>query len=220
LLESADHPGLLGISFTLVALMIRSVLLAVLAFVMTSAAPPISVAREAGPLPAPEFTHSETQDWLNSPPLKLQNLQGHVVLIDFWTFDCWNCYRSFPWLKSLEEKYTGREFKVIGVHTPEFAHEKVRANVARKIAEFGLHHPVMIDNDFSYWNAMGNRYWPAFYLIDRQGRLRGQFFGETHKGTCEHRRSTRRSSGCLRIKIGTRSEDRGSVENWLPDSIR
>jgi thiol-disulfide isomerase/thioredoxin len=168
LLESADHPGLLGISFTLVALMIRSVLLAVLAFVMTSAAPSISVAREAGPLPAPEFTHSETQDWLNSPPLKLQNLQGHVVLIDFWTFDCWNCYRSFPWLKSLEEKYTEREFKVIGVHTPEFAHEKVRANVARKIAEFGLHHPVMIDNDFSYF--------------DRQGRLRGQFFGGDPQG--------------------------------------
>ncbi|HEY7841116.1 MAG TPA: hypothetical protein VIC61_06070, partial [Gammaproteobacteria bacterium] len=63
-----------------------------------------------------------------------------------------------------------------------FDHEKVRDNVAAKVGEFGIGHPVMLDNDFSYWRAMGNRYWPAFYLIDRRGDVRGVFVGETHAG--------------------------------------
>lgn len=130
--------------------------------------------------PAPEFTHHGPEDWINSSPLKLADLRGRVVLLDFWTFDCWNCYRSFPWLKSVEKRFEGRELTVIGVHTPEFKHERIRANVVRKVKEFMLDHPVMIDNDYSYWNAVGNRFWPAFYLIDKQGRIRSVYFGETH----------------------------------------
>ena len=129
---------------------------------------------------APEFTHTDPDAWINSAPLKLTELRGKVVLLDFWTFDCWNCYRSFPWLKSLEERYTGQGLTVIGVHTPEFKHERVRENVVRKVAEFGLPHAIMMDNDFSYWKAMGNRYWPAFYLIDKEGRVRSRHIGETH----------------------------------------
>ena len=131
---------------------------------------------------APEFTHTAPGEWINSPPLTLSDLRGNVVLLDFWTFGCWNCYRSFPWLKEVEAAYEAQGLRVIGVHTPEFDHEKVRANVVEKVAKFELHHPVMIDNDFSYWNALNNRYWPAFYLIDKRGFLRSVFIGETHRG--------------------------------------
>jgi thiol-disulfide isomerase/thioredoxin len=139
-------------------------------------------AGEGEPTQAPEFTHAAPADWINSAPLRLEDLRGNVVLLDFWTFECWNCYRSFPWLNVLESKYSGKGLKVIGVHSPEFSRERDRARVAAKVAEFDLHHPIMIDNDFSYWQALGNRYWPAFYLIDRQGYLRHSFVGETHIG--------------------------------------
>jgi len=134
------------------------------------------------PVPAPEFTHAEPREWINSGPLRVSDLRGRVVLVDFWTFDCWNCYRSFPWLKSLEARYEQHAFTVVGVHSPEFDHERARENVVEKVREFDLRHPVMIDNDFSYWKAMRNRYWPTFYLIDKQGRVRARFIGETHEG--------------------------------------
>ncbi len=145
---------------------------------------PIAVAEAASsdaPI-APAFTHGSDADWLNSKPLKWEALRGKVVLIDFWTFDCWNCYRSFPWLKELEAKYEAKGLQVIGVHTPELPQEYVRDNVVAKVAKFDLKHPVMIDNDYSYWNAFGNRYWPAWYLVDKNGRVRGAFAGETHPG--------------------------------------
>ncbi len=140
------------------------------------------------PRKAPEFTHRAPDEWINSPPLTLAGLRGNVVLIDFWTFGCWNCYRSFPWLKALEAAYESRGLRVIGVHTPEFDHEKIRSSVVEKTAEFGLRHPVMMDNDFSYWRAMNNRFWPAFYLIDKRGFVRSVFFGETHSGDARARR--------------------------------
>jgi thiol-disulfide isomerase/thioredoxin len=134
------------------------------------------------PLPAPAFTHNDPQAWINSEPLNLQQLRGQVVLLDFWAYGCWNCYRSFPWMKQLEARYHAQGLRVIGVHTPEFDAEKQRDNVVARVKEFGLTHAVMMDNDYSYWNAIGNRYWPTFYLIDKQGRLRAQFIGEIHAG--------------------------------------
>jgi thiol-disulfide isomerase/thioredoxin len=131
---------------------------------------------------APEFTHTKRADWINAEPLRLADLRGRVVLVDVWTFECWNCYRSFPWLKSVEERYGPQGLSVIGVHSPEFDRERDRAAVAAKVREFGLRHPVMIDNDFSYWKALGNRFWPAFYLIDKRGRIRHRYVGETHDG--------------------------------------
>ena len=116
--------------------------------------------------PAPEFTHRDAGSWINSPPLSIVDLRGKVVLLDIWTFDCWNCYRSFPWLKSVEERFEAEGLQVIGIHTPEFDHERVRGSIEKKVKEFGLPHPVMIDNDFSYWNALGNRFWPSYYLVD------------------------------------------------------
>jgi thiol-disulfide isomerase/thioredoxin len=136
---------------------------------------------------APEFAHQNADAWINSLPLSIQQLRNKVVLLDFWTFGCWNCYRSFPWLNELEARYHEQDLQIIGVHTPEFAHEKVRSKVAAKVKEFNLQHPVMMDNDFQYWNAMNNRYWPAFYLLDKQGRIRASFYGETHSGDAKAR---------------------------------
>ncbi len=138
--------------------------------------------RELTPFDLPEFHTQSAEHWINSPPLSVAKLQGNVLLLDFWTFDCWNCYRSFPWLNKLEGSYKGKPFKVIGVHTPEFSHEKVRANIEQKTEEFKLHHPVVMDNEFKYWRALKNRYWPAFYLVDKQGKVRYFHAGEVHEG--------------------------------------
>ena len=143
---------------------------------------PASAATIHDPVQAPEFTHNGESEWINSTPLRLTDLKGKVLLIDFWTFDCWNCYRSFPWLISVESRMVDDGLRIIGVHTPEFDHEKIRRNITAKVKDFDLKHPVMIDSDYSYWHAMGNRYWPAFYLIDRAGRVRAVYYGETHAG--------------------------------------
>jgi thiol-disulfide isomerase/thioredoxin len=134
------------------------------------------------PWAAPELPGNAENAWINSEPLSLSDLQGKVVLLDFWTFGCWNCYRSFPWLNDLEKRLADKDFVVIGVHTPEFEHEKDRSRVVEKIKEFQLTHPVVMDNDFAFWKAMGNRYWPAFYLIDKVGRVRAMYVGEIHVG--------------------------------------
>jgi len=155
--------------------------------IVTSTAILLNVTLAAGgmlktPIQAPEFTHSEEQDWINSSPLNIQDFHGKVVLVDFWTFGCWNCYRSFPWMNAMESRLDRENFQIIGVHTPEFENERVRKNIEAKVKEFGLHHPIMIDNDSSYWRAMNNRYWPAYYILDKQGNVRAVFFGETHEG--------------------------------------
>lgn len=137
--------------------------------------------------PAPEFPVRSAEQWINSAPLTLASLRGSVVLIDFWTFECWNCYRSFPWLNGVEATFAPQGLKVIGVHTPEFEREKVIASIRAKVREFGIRYPVMVDSDHAYWNALRNQYWPAFYLIDRQGRLRALFVGETHAGDAQAR---------------------------------
>jgi len=132
--------------------------------------------------PLPEFTTADPADWFNSEPLVTADLRGKVLLVDVWTFGCWNCYRSFPWMKAMEARLADQSFQVIGIHSPEFEHERDRDNVAAKIAEFGLEHPVMLDNDFAYWRLLNNRYWPAFYLVDKSGSIRHLHVGETHEG--------------------------------------
>ena len=141
--------------------------------------------------PAPEFTSRNPDDWINGPPQRLADLRGKVVLLDVWTFACWNCYRSFPWLRGVEARHRDDGLRVIGIHSPELPHERDRAAVAAKVAEFELDHPVLIDNDFRYWEALGNRVWPSFYLIDKQGLIRYRFIGETHAGDTQARRIER-----------------------------
>ena len=146
---------------------------------------PMLAAETAQPLPA--LTHTRAEDWLNSRPLSTEALRGKVVLVEFWTFACWNCYRSIPWLNTLDRKFA-KDFVTLGVHTPELPQEYELARVKAKLAELSVSSPVMIDNDYSFWKAMGNRYWPAFYLVDRQGRVRAHYAGETHAGDRNARR--------------------------------
>ncbi len=131
---------------------------------------------------APEFPHTRASSWLNSPPLTLARLRGQVVLLDIWTTDCWNCYRSFPWLRRVTERFAAHGLVVIGVHSPEFESEKNRVGIAARLAQYQLTNPQMLDDDFAYWKRLDNRYWPAFYLIDKQGRIRQLLVGEQHIG--------------------------------------
>jgi cytochrome c biogenesis protein CcdA/thiol-disulfide isomerase/thioredoxin len=129
--------------------------------------------------PAPEFM--ETQDWFNTPgekPLSLASLHGHVVLIDFWTYTCINCIRTLPYLKAWDATYRHDGLTIVGVETPEFAFEHDAGNVSNAIKQFGLKYPVVQDNKMGTWNAYGNEYWPADYLIDAKGQVRYATFGE------------------------------------------
>ncbi|HYB24515.1 MAG TPA: cytochrome c biogenesis protein DipZ, partial [Solirubrobacteraceae bacterium] len=129
--------------------------------------------------PAPEFR--ETQDWFNTPgnrPLTLAGLRGHVVLIDFWTYTCINCIRTLPYLKAWNAAYGNKGLTIVGVEAPEFQFEKEAGNVRDAIAQFGLRYPIVQDNDMGTWNAYGNQYWPADYLIDAKGQVRYATFGE------------------------------------------
>jgi len=131
---------------------------------------------------APELTHRDTASWLNSAPLSLADLRGKVVLVEFWTFDCINCLRSLDWMTQMAARGRNSDLVVLGVHTPELPREKVPANVAAAVKRLGIDYPVMIDADYSYWKALGNQYWPAFFLIDRNGRLHDGAIGEMHVG--------------------------------------
>ncbi len=116
--------------------------------------------------------------WVNSPPLTNESLRGKVVLIDFWTYSCINCIRAMPYVNAWYQKYKDYGFVIIGVHAPEFAFEKDVANVKRALGKYGIHHPVVLDNDSKLWDAFHNRYWPAHYFIDPRGRIRAHHFGE------------------------------------------
>ncbi|HWY89677.1 MAG TPA: cytochrome c biogenesis protein DipZ [Solirubrobacteraceae bacterium] len=136
--------------------------------------------------PAPEFT--ETQDWFNTPggrPLSLAGLHGHVVLVDFWTYTCINCIRTLPYLKAWDAAYRHDGLTIVGVETPEFAFEHDAGNVANAIDQFGIRYPVVQDNEMGTWNAYGNQYWPADYLIDASGHVRFAAFGEGDYGKTE-----------------------------------
>lgn len=134
----------------------------------------------APPLPAegPAPTLDGAVQWLNSPPLNAADLKGKVVLVDFWTYSCVNCLRTLPYVKAWAERYRDQGLVVVGVHAPEFAFERSPANVAAAVRRLGVTYPVALDNDFTIWSAFGNRYWPAHYFIDAQGRIRHHHFGE------------------------------------------
>ena len=116
--------------------------------------------------------------WLNSPPLTRDGLRGKVVLIDFWTYSCINCLRTLPYTEGWAAKYKDAGLVVIGVHTPEFAFEKERANVEKAVRDLKISYPVAIDSDYAIWRAFNNEYWPAHYLVDGKGRIRYHHFGE------------------------------------------
>lgn len=119
-----------------------------------------------------------TTGWLNSPPLTREQLRGKVVLIDFWTYSCINCLRAMPFVHEWQRRYRDHGLVVIGVHTPEFAFERDPRNVMRAVETLKVDYPVALDNDYAVWRAFDNRYWPAHYFVDAQGRIRAHQFGE------------------------------------------
>jgi thiol-disulfide isomerase/thioredoxin len=153
---------------------------------LTFAAPPLSGDTPAGETrSAPEFQNIDT--WLNSRPLKLDELRGKVVLVDFWTYTCINCLNHLPYVKDWNEKYKDKGLVVVGVHTPEFAFEKSTKNVQDAIKRLEIKHAVAQDNNYATWKAFKNQYWPAVYLIDKQGKIVYSHFGEGSYGETERK---------------------------------
>jgi thiol-disulfide isomerase/thioredoxin len=116
--------------------------------------------------------------WINSPPLSMSQLRGRVVLVDFWTYSCINCIRTIPFLNALQSEYGNDGLVIIGVSAPEFQFEHNYTNVLAAVRQFGIKYPVALDNNFSTWDAYNNQYWPADYLIDKNGNIRYESFGE------------------------------------------
>ncbi|AWH52158.1 cytochrome C biogenesis protein [Stenotrophomonas sp. ESTM1D_MKCIP4_1] len=149
------------------------------------AAPPMMMmagANTAADTPLPVEGTLPTLDgatgWLNSPPLKAEQLRGKVVLIDFWTYSCINCLRAMPFVHEWEHRYRDHGLVVIGVHTPEFAFERDPRNVMKAVQQLKVAYPVALDNQYSIWRAFNNQYWPAQYFVDAQGNIRAHQFGE------------------------------------------
>ena len=135
---------------------------------------------------APEFRGIKL--WLNTPrgrPVSIFGLRGKVVLVDFWTYSCINCLRTLPHLKAWDHAYRRAGLAIVGIHSPEFAFERVPDNVRSAVRRLGLRYPVGLDNDFATWRAYRNDYWPSKYLIDRSGRIRYEHYGEGAYGETE-----------------------------------
>jgi cytochrome c biogenesis protein CcdA/thiol-disulfide isomerase/thioredoxin len=146
---------------------------------------------------APDFTGN--QRWFNTPgdrPLTLASLRGRVVLVDFWTYTCINCLRTLPHLEAWDRAYRNAGLTIVGVHSPEFSFEHDAGNVAAAIRREGVRYPVAQDNALATWDAWGNQYWPAEYLIDARGHVRHVHFGEgDYDGTEAAIRSLLREAG-------------------------
>ncbi len=131
---------------------------------------------EGKPYVAPEFVG--LQNWVNSAPLTLSGLRGKVVLVNFWTFGCYNCQNTIPYVKDLYAKYHSKGFEIVGIHAPEFDYEKDAANVKKAVAEDEIAWPVAQDNGFKTWRKYKNGFWPAFYYLDKTGKVRHLHIGE------------------------------------------
>ena len=141
---------------------------------LTVDSPPEQLFKNYGP--APDFVGNDK--WFNSEPLKMEQLKGKVVLVDFWTYSCINCIRTFPYITEWYKKYKDQGLEIVGVHTPEFAFEKVPMNVEAAIKKYGISYPVAQDNNYKTWTAYKNQFWPAHYLIDKDGNIVYTHFGE------------------------------------------
>jgi thiol-disulfide isomerase/thioredoxin len=123
--------------------------------------------------------------WLNSPPVTTDELRGKVVLVDFWTYTCINWLRTLGYVRAWSEKYADHGLVVVGVHTPEFPFERDVDNVRLAAQEMRIDYPVALDSDYAVWEAFSNRYWPAVYIADADGRIRHHHFGEGGYEECE-----------------------------------
>jgi len=149
----------------------------------------IAIARSTGsvaPLsgPAPDVV-SDT--WLNATPVKIAELRGKVVLVEFWTLSCGSCRELEPYVKQWSERYRGQGLEVISVHAPEFNHERELSSVRARVAQAEIQYPVAIDNDYTNWNRYRNQVWPALYLVDKRGMLRHRKIGAGDYADTEHK---------------------------------
>ena len=124
---------------------------------------------------APELAGDE---WINSEPLKLGELRGRVVLIEFWTFGCYNCRNTLPFVKGWDDRYREKGLTVIGIHSPEFDEERNVENLRRAVSSLGIRYPIVTDNDYKTWTAYKVEAWPTVFLLDKQGRIRWMRVGE------------------------------------------
>lgn len=154
--------------------------LALLTAMRLRPAPAVAAAARTAPLPdlgaMPELDGGTL--WINSDPIRRADLLGKVVMIEVWTYSCYNCLNALPHIKATAARHAAAGLVTIGVHTPEFDREKVPANVRRRVQELGVVFPVVMDNDFRIWKSFDNRYWPAVYIVDRKGRIRFHHDGE------------------------------------------
>jgi cytochrome c biogenesis protein CcdA/thiol-disulfide isomerase/thioredoxin len=134
---------------------------------------------------APEFAGIDA--WLNGAPLTMQQLRGRVVLVDFWTYDCVNCVRTLPAVQRWHERFASQGLVVVGVHTPEYGFEHSLDNLRTAVRRHALTYAIAQDNGYATWNAWRNRYWPAQYLVDRDGRIVFRHFGEGDEAAIEQR---------------------------------
>jgi thiol-disulfide isomerase/thioredoxin len=116
--------------------------------------------------------------WFNSVPLSIGDLRGKVVLVDFWTYGCYNCVNTLPYVTKLYETYKDKGLVVVGIHTPEFPFERSAGNVQAALKRHGITYPVAQDNDSATWNAWRNQYWPAQYIVDQHGNVVFSHAGE------------------------------------------
>lgn len=151
-----------------------------------------------------------------SPPLTMSMLRGKVVIIDFWTYSCVNCVRTLPHLAAWYKAYAGDGLVIIGVHTPEFEFEKNAANVKKAIADLGVTWPVVLDNNYRQWNAYSNRYWPAHYFIDVNGRIRYRHFGEGEYDKSEQ--VIKALLGEAGSSLVESSVPQQTIESWTPET--
>lgn len=180
-----------------------------LAFALFSCVRPAATAADAaGARAAPPFSSRAPKDWVGQP-VSWAALRGQVVLLHVWTFGCGNCVRTLPWYRAVDVRYGPRGLRLIGVHTPEFAHEREKEEVRRHAEEHGLSWPHLLDADHGYWKALGNQYWPSTYLADRCGRLRERSIGEVHENEESGRRLEARIEELL-------SEPAGGCEGSKP----
>jgi cytochrome c biogenesis protein CcdA/thiol-disulfide isomerase/thioredoxin len=149
----------------------------------------------ARPYPAPEL--KGITGWINSKALTLASLKEKVILIDFWTYSCINCIRTLPYLKSWDQIYRSQGLVIIGVHSPEFAFEQRYQNVKQAVEKYQIHYPVALDNQFQTWDNYKNHYWPAHYLIDKQGQVVYTHFGEGGYAVTEHN---------IQVLLGSKSQ--------------
>ncbi|HJT66781.1 MAG TPA: redoxin family protein [Pyrinomonadaceae bacterium] len=127
---------------------------------------------------APTAPELKSGLWINSEPLTLKSLQGRVVLIEFWTFACYNCQNTLPTIKKWDAQYRDKGLTIIGVHTPELDYESNIDNLRREVVNLGLKYPIVTDNDYATWKAYGVEAWPTLFLLDKQGRVRWTHVGE------------------------------------------